>query len=268
MKSTKYPKLNNKKWLLDQYNLTSNSSIKIANLLGCGHSLVLRHLKFHNINRKSRGHWRIVTNDNGIINREEIIEGLMLGDGHIEKSSRSVNPRLIIHQKQKELVSFYRQQLSPDSTIVVDVNKPHKLKSGKIIGRTTSYRCKTKASPSLLPYHTKWYHNNKKVIPIDLILTPMNVLHWFIGDGSSHVRPNKTAVEIQLATNNFTESEVDILIRKFKKLGITFYKSKHGNHTDKTRGFLMRLSTPDASKFYKFIGKSPVKCMLYKWKLK
>lgn len=265
MQSQKYPLLNNRVWLHTQYVILNKPTEVISKIIGCTRHTVSNYLKYYKVPIKKQGTWLIITNSNGIIDNKEVIEGLMLGDGHIEKRGRSHNPRLIIHQKQKEFVDFLRNEISPTSKTVFHKGNSSRLKCGRLIPAAYSYFCKTKASPILKSYHNEWYKNKQKILPENLILTPTNVLHWFMGDGSAYFRKKDKNGEIKFSTNNFTESEVNVLVKKFNNLGFKCYKSQHEPTSDNNRGFIIRLSATDSNKFYSFIGNCPVKCMKYKW---
>jgi hypothetical protein len=264
MKS-KIRQLNDKMWLTEQYINQKKSTEAIGALLGCDGQGVLNYLKFHGIPRRQAGDWLLKTDANGVIDNKGVIEGLMLGDGYMERLVERGNPRITLHQKQKELVEFLRDTICPDASIIQTELRGSVI-HGRKIKPTTSYISRTGCSPLLLPYYLKWYPKGKKIVPTDLELTSTNVLHWFIGDGSAYRRKNYNSVEIKLCTNGFTKDEVYFLGEQLKKLGLKSYIGQC-QHSDPKRGYYIRLSTKCSQDFYKYIGKCPVRCMDYKWKI-
>lgn len=72
----------------------------------------------------------------------------------------------------------------------------------------------TREYVQIAEYYRQWYQNGVKTIPRDLVLTPLMLLHWYIGDGSY-------TNSIMLSTNGFTVQDVKFLIKLLKRdLGI------------------------------------------------
>lgn len=91
---------------------------------------------------------------------------------------------------------FLRQNLNPNLTIIKNrSNNSYQLNltSAKFV--------------QIANYHAKWYPKGIKVVPRDLRLTPLVLLHWYIGDGSFNN-------SISLFTNGFTKKDVLFLIKK------------------------------------------------------
>lgn len=149
--------------------------------------------------------------------QKEIIDGCLLGDGSIHKKLRWFQ----IGQKiqSKEYVDWLFQVLLPysrhaykDKTILRE--KPH-----------YSWRFYTYPHQIFTDYRSKWYPNNKKVIPSDLVITPTVFTHWIVQDGTN----NQGKKAISIATNCFSVSEVRFLIKLlFIHLGIkaTLHRNK------------------------------------------
>lgn len=121
---------------------------------------------------------------------------------------------------------------------------------------------------TLLKLREKWYNvtmgKTIKTVPRDLKLTPTVLLFWYLGDGSLPRRNNdeNRIPPVVLATNCFTEKDVDLLIEKLKELNLNFYKvkCKSGFKKGKECGFVL-YSKQDGTpfRFFKLIGFKPPK---------
>jgi DNA-binding transcriptional regulator YiaG len=120
----------------------------------------------------------------------------------------------------------------------------------------------------LLKLREKWYilHNGKsaKIVPRDINLTPMVLLHWYLGDGCLvRRRGDQNRVPyIVLATNTFSKEDVDFLIRKLKEHDLNFYPVRYkSGFTGKGCGYCLYSKTEDGTpfRFFKLIGECPKK---------
>src|SRR5206468_3127331 len=78
-------------------------------------------------------------------------------------------------------------------------------------------KCRSK---NLMPYWNKWYPNGKKIVPLELKLTPTTVLHWFMGDGTTSFIKNTNRVELTLCTNGFNKIEVIFLKKLLSEINL------------------------------------------------
>jgi hypothetical protein len=118
--------------------------------------------------------------------------------------------------------------------------------------------------PKLSLLRNLWYIkvNEKKyvkTIPCNLQLTSKILFFWYLGDGCLVRRKNdpNRVPPIVLATNNFSENEVEILIEKLRKLKLTFYKvSYKSGYTGKKSGHAIWSSTEDGTpfRFFRLVG--------------
>lgn len=107
-----------------------------------------------------------------------------------------------------------------------------------------------------------------KIVPKNLIFTPVSVKYWFYGDGCSWYRPHKdnpnAYVFISFATCSFTFEECQSLCDQFGALGMYFHTSRAAGRSDQ---WLVEAHAKDTvCKFYNYIGECDVPCFHYKWK--
>jgi hypothetical protein len=180
---------------------------------------------------------------------KEIVEGSLLSDGCVTKSYNAKNYRFVHSSICEEYVDFIKQELS------FNTGKQKRFaKDGVVLGKKCScaaaFQLRTCSSPTFTEYRKRWYNNRKKIVPDDFILTPVNALHWYLGDGhldNSH--------GIILCTESFTMQDSLRLIDRLRSVGIRSSMKKK------------RILIPNkwVFEFLKFIGSCPVRGMLYKW---
>jgi hypothetical protein len=124
--------------------------------------------------------------------QSQIIDACMLGDGGIEKSG-SKRFRFGQCLQRKEYVDWMQSFLSPY------VREPYM--------DANSWRFCSVPHSSFRNLRDKWYRNNK-IVPRDLVLTPLVLAHWFVQDGSN--RHSRRAAVI--STNSFHLDDVEFLV--------------------------------------------------------
>ena len=195
-----------------------------------------------------------------INNLREILEGCLLGDGSI-LNEKDKYFRFIVASKSKKLLEWIGK-------IIKNISKKVNIyytqdKRNKVWKMYVKFR----NNELLISLERKWYkkvgNRRKKVIPKDLRLTPTVLLFWYLGDGSLIRRKDSNRLPfIVFATNCFSKSEINLLIKKLKKLGLNFYPVKYkSGFTGKSCGYCIYSSTKDETvfKFFKLIGFEPPK---------
>jgi hypothetical protein len=139
---------------------------------------------------------------------QEIVDGLMLGDGSISKKNimrvEQANKRLGWLEQLKhqlELVGCDSKLLPLKQREKKWIVDHWSQQSASTLLYTPSYKeCKEQRK--------RWYPDGTKQIPGDLKLTPIVVSHWFAGDGTYNTNGTLT-----FCTQNFTEAEVKGLVK-------------------------------------------------------
>jgi hypothetical protein len=132
--------------------------------------------------------------------QKEILVGIILGDGHLEKSINGLSYRLKIEQSinKKEYVE-HLYEIFKDWT-----------NSGIKRNRNNFY-FQTKFTKSLLFYGKQFYNKDKKKIIPKLIhrwLSPRTIAYWYMDDGSLKSKQSKGVL---FNTQGFTFKEVTYL---------------------------------------------------------
>ncbi len=139
--------------------------------------------------------------------QKEVLAGLLLGDGCLERSKNSPGARLKVGQslKQKEFVvwlyDIFRNfvQTPPRIKYSKRNGKSHE----EVVFNTLTHSC-------FKAFYEMFYQNGNKVIPesINQILTATAVAVWFMSDGSVKSKESRGRI---LNTQSFTKSDIERL---------------------------------------------------------
>lgn len=172
-----------------------------------------------------------------------ILEGSLISDGSILKAKNNVNYQFKHSCKYFEYVNYIHQSLSFTTNV-------YSMKTRDIHTLCSQF------SYVFTELRQKWYKDGTKIIPKSLNITPVLLLHWYLGDGNLN---NKHG--ITLCTDCFSEADIqDVIFNINQKYNLQAYyrpKSK-------------RIIIPNkyVFEFLKLIGKPPVYCYNYKWDTK
>lgn len=194
-------------------------------------------------------------------NQKEFLDGLMLGDGGIIWSKTAAYPRLsVMRQLQDKDYLLWQYDLFKD--FYGTPPKYFKSYHNKVDKYYEGFSCRTKSGKIFSDYYNKWYPNGKKIVPRDLVLTPLTLLIWFLDDGSV-IKPSEHGLQIKFSTDGFPEEDTRFLaqlLSSFINDEVKVYKN--GN------GFILRLATIAATKLIEIIDPIFPPCMERKriWK--
>lgn len=181
--------------------------------------------------------------DSAVINSllNEIITGNLLGDGHIKKlRTRSIYSHV---DKNKEYIEWLIKMFE-ESDICCHLNKSTS-KNGCYSFQTQSYSCLSKYFDS--------FYKEKRVVPLDIQLSPIILRQWFISDGNT-IKSSGLCI----AKSPYNE----ILMKQLQNI----IGDKCTYHFDLKRK-CGKYYIPKKYKniFFNYIGESPVECYKYKW---
>jgi len=240
-------------WLYQKYIIEKLSTTQIAKLCEVSDVIVGHWLKNYNISLRSNGESIYLSGINYCKLSEkaiEWIEGELLGDGCIFSAS-PYSAKFTYSSKYLEYINYISNTL-----------KSFGVKCGKIQKRyhkklnSYSYSFQSYTYKELLYIRNKWYPEGKKIVPIDLKLTPLICRQWYIGDGClKHHKGGKPNIE--LSTCGFSISGVEYLVNQLNKLGFRAMRWAFHN--------TVGISTHSTKDFLDYIGNSPVKCYSYKF---
>lgn len=222
---------------------------EVAEICNCSVSTIKTHLRACNITCKPRGgEWRSIGISDELV---QILNGLLLGDGSIELC-RKTSARYRHTDKHEAYIKWLFTHL-----------KNRGLDWGGGIYRNDTkwgvgYGASTFLYRNLLDWCTKWYPKGKKIVPADILITPLTLLHWFIGDGwySRGYKKRKWG-GIGLATDGFTHDEVDFLAGQLQLQNIQANVNYHKNRYN-DRGFRIIIYRPSSiRRFFEYMAPCP-----------
>lgn len=277
MGSHRYPQLNNKDWLVEQYIDKKISINQIAKTMGCKASNSVRQalIRFEIPLRNYREAQIVNRIDDFIIN-QEVIDGTLLGDASLNKHSKTSDvsaPYYIKKSKWEEyslhIGNFLSKSKTPNITYE-SYELEYKYRTSHVEYTTL----RTESSDLLFPFYERWYpasNNYKKVVPSDLKLTPTSILYWFLDDGSTSYRKrnyqnswtqNVSQVRLTFCSESFTKDENEFLSQQINGFGISsrVIKSQWGSN------WRIMVNQKSVNDFFDLIDECPIDCMQYKWK--
>jgi hypothetical protein len=138
--------------------------------------------------------------------QKRLLEGMLLGDAHLERQKGARLARLKVEHsvRQSALVDWkfseWRRWVRTPPKERIRRNRLGTLSTNK--GFTTLSHVEFEES------RRRFYRDNRKVVPEDLVLTPESLAVWFMDDGS---RKSNQCRGLYLNTQSFMVSEVDLL---------------------------------------------------------
>jgi hypothetical protein len=216
--------------------------------------------------------YSIINNLNITPRLHEIIEGTLFSDAGLELDikNRARNPRYYF--KQCEQQKQYCFMIANEFGLLNKIKKQNQyIRRDGLIRLQIDYRFKTSNSSDLLQYYNRWYPNGKKVIPIDFKITPLSLLHIYLGDGyllRHHSGPNAKYWQPCICTNSFEVEDIEnIFIKQLKDIGIESYIKMTKVSMSEKLYPVTHIRTSSCSTFLDYIGQSPIKHFDYKWGL-
>lgn len=203
----------NSNWLRNQYWGENRSIRVVAKECGCPSHRTIRYwmMKF-SIPRRDAIESRTLIANHVSITKEltAFLNGLLLGDGHLALVQRTKKSACYQHtDKHREYLEWLVGKL--DSFGLAQSGKIRSYES--TMGRVV-YQVRTRHYRELKPLRDFWYPSGKKRVPKTLVLDPITLKNWYIGDGCLFKKI------LKIACNMFTMREKNKLIGLMLNLGI------------------------------------------------
>ena len=187
-----------------------------------------------------------------------IIKGGLLGDGCVTKYGTYQQ-----EAKDKKYLEWLGGLLNKNGINCKVISIKHKNSYSK---SKTFYCLYTHSCPAFFELRKRWYiKNNKgkeiKGIPTDIELTPITLLHWYLGDGNfkrdDRELPKGSRPSLRLYVNDFLREDIGLLLGKLKRtFDLNFYPLPKLN-TNNEKGYVLYLYSNDLFNFFKLIGFKP-----------
>lgn len=185
----------------------------------------------------------------GSLNQEQesIIIGSLLGDGTLRLAEGKLNALFEVNHTivQRSYVDWKYRHLQEF------VKTAPKMRGGN--GGRTAYRFTTQSLPIFTSFYQQFYQNKKKVIPQNLVITPLALAVWFMDDGS------KSRSSVYLNTQQFSIEEqrqlLGLLQNQFKLIGALNKDKQY---------FRIRITTASTVQFKQIVRPYVIECFNYK----
>jgi len=192
----------------------------------------------------------------------ELFDGVMLSDGslclplhrrsaHFQMNLSSIRGKL----KAEDLLGFLAHVAEALKVIGVGISprSPKECWGTDHAGSRYSYfRLCTLSSPFLTAEHRRWYPTEVKEVPRDLVLTPISLAYWFMGDGK-YRRYDCTASSEELSTVGFNIQSIGLLEGQLHNLGILDTSRWHYQHVRKGAGIAIAVLQASSNKFMELV---------------
>ena len=183
---------------------------------------------------------------------QQIIDGLMLGDGNIYLPKNGVNAKYQQGSSFREFVVHVKEQLT-NLGFIFDVGIREQIQESR--NNAIGYHIRSRVHEYMTEQYYRWYDNHFKIVPHDIVLSPLVCNYWYLGDGGLCYCKNKFK-GLHLSTQGFIRTDIDYLSEKLSHLGFRNFVETKG---------VIGLSPIPARKFLEYIGQCPVQCYQYKW---
>lgn len=187
---------------------------------------------------------------------KQIINGLLLSDACLTKGNY-----LSINTSSNDFINYIYNSLPKYiwTNTGIRIKNIYDKRSNKTF---IMYRLQTHTNLYFKELRNKWYLNNKKVIPNDILITNKTLLFWYLGDGcvlQNHIK--KRTYSIKLCTNSFNDIDVkNILIPQLNKYTARLMYVEKNNP-------VIIIPRYKCDEFLLDIGNCPFNDYLHKWKL-
>lgn len=168
-----------KQTLIDLYVNKKLTTREIGKIYNVDKKTVSRHLKKHGIQINFEKRKFEIYKKRPLTGRQkEIVIGTVLGDGCIAKHGKL--SRLVLGQceKQKNFLYWKANELG--------ISKVQVREGSGFNSNSVMYCCNSYTHSEYEMFRKKFYRNNKKIIPNDIVnyMTPLSLAVWIMDDGS------------------------------------------------------------------------------------
>jgi recombination protein RecA len=155
--------------------------------------------------------------------QESIIIGCVLGDGNLQRSSKTANTRFSCEHGKKQIFYAkwkYEQLKSLKSKFTISKRKTADKRNGIFY---ESGKVETLVNTELNKFYDLFYSSGNKEVSKEILnlLNPLSIAVWFMDDGTLH------SGSISIATCSFSNKSINNIIQYFADLNIKFTKHKN-----------------------------------------
>lgn len=186
--------------------------------------------------------------------QKQILDGMLLGDAHLERQRGALSARLKIEHSINQAAYVTWKYFEWRDWVRTPPRE--RQRSNRLGTVSTNVGFTTLSHVEFESVRQRYYRDRRKVVPVDLILTPRSMAVWFMDDGS---RKSSQCRGLYLNTQSFTDDEVDLL-RSVIQRDIQV-KTSVRKQSD---GLQIYIPSPSVAEFTAFIRSEMLPCMMYK----
>lgn len=257
--------MNNISNIIDGY-LSGKSCNELGIEFGYCAMTIYKHLIRNGITMRRKWEGRILKLPKSNLSdyEKQIIDGCLLSDGSVFCKNERSTANFSFTSIHKNFIDHI-QSILP----LLSFRTRHRINGkrnfhGKEYNCSDSYELISNADKSLNEFRKLWYPNGIKIIPRNLILSPITIKYWFYGDGSTSYikyKDKNRYIRISFCTNGFTIDDCEFLVSKLEECGLKF-----SIYLSRKQPMLVALKTKIILDFFDYIGDCNVSCFNYKWK--
>lgn len=191
----------------------------------------------------------------------EILDGILMGDGTIQKNAGHNHIRLT--SITKDFLDWYDEKMGVFTTGVFDLVSGEEMAAhnrergfrpnAKAENYSDQYYVNTRSHPKFNSYDD-WYVGSDKRYPDELELTPLRMKMWYVTDGNMSKRRENHRPAVRIACTNENDRK-GFIISMLEDAGFD------ATWADETNIYL---TVGESEKFYEYIGE-PVPGFEYKF---
>lgn len=184
--------------------------------------------------------------------QEQVLIGGLLGDFYIYQNKNHKNAGISCGRssKDKEYAQYQADMFETFCNNRLEDIFTCDKRTGKTYHRVWF---RTRVAEVFTPYRKKWYPDGKKIVPRDLILTPLICAIWFCDDGTVVLNKKKNKVHsMSLATDGFKKEDVEFLFSLLKDTIGNGFVVQQKRYKGKS-AFYIRLQKEAMVSFIKYI---------------
>jgi hypothetical protein len=186
--------------------------------------------------------------------QKQLLEGMLLGDGHLERQKGALAARLKIEHSVNQ--AAYVAWKHDEWRDWVSTPPRERQKRNRLGTVSTNIGFSTLSHVELERFRERFYRDRRKVVPEDLELTPLSMAVWFMDDGS---RKSSQCRGLYLNTQSFTAAEVQLLRWVINRdIGVETSVRKQPD------GLQMYIPSPSVADFIAVIFCNLLPSMMYK----
>ena len=187
--------------------------------------------------------------------------GLLLGDGSVRRPEHYKTAFASFGSIKKEMADHIADVI-PLQWRRRTVPPRQKVLRGKLCRIKEFHTITSHTDLVLNGLRDGWYRNSEKIIPDDLILSPISVKYWFYGDGSTSWYDDYNYALLSFSTYCFTYAECELLSDKLQEQAGVTIRPRNTAKGPVLWTYRMR----DVNAILDYMGEPDLACYKYKWK--